>query len=196
MTFQRRIFVAALAAALVTPIIVTTQDLHPSRRPSPMGMARMTLGDTYVRVVYGRPYKRGRENVFGTKESNAVVPYGERWRTGANEATEITVTRDVTIGGKTLAAGTYSLFTTPGPDTWTFHLNSKLGLSGVGIFENDTFTPVDLAPTDVLVVSAPARQLPPDKEVDQLTFDFEKTATGADMVLRWIRTEVRVPIAP
>ena len=77
-------------------------------------MARITLGDAYVRVVYSRPYKRGRNNIFGTKESGAIVPYGERWRTGANEATEITVTKDVLVAGQKLAAGTYSLSTTPG----------------------------------------------------------------------------------
>jgi hypothetical protein len=160
-----------------------------------MGMARITLGDTYVRIVYGRPYKRGRNNIFGTKDSGAIVPYGERWRTGANEATEITVTGDVMVAGKKLPAGTYSLFTTPGPESWTVHFNSKLGLAGLGVFADGKFTPMDLTPTDVLVVSVPVTQLPEDKEVDQLTFDFEKSATGADMVLRWIRTEVRVPIA-
>jgi Protein of unknown function (DUF2911) len=195
MTVPRTVVVVALTAALASSVVVTAQDLHPSRRPSPMGMARITLGDAYVRLVYGRPYKRGRNNIFGTKESGAVVPYGERWRTGANEATEITVTRDVLVAGQKLPAGTYSVFTTPGPQTWQVHVNSKLGLDGVGIFANDTFTPVDLAPTDVLVVSAKATELPEAKEVDQLTFEFEKTATGADLVLRWIRTEVRVPIA-
>lgn len=195
MTLPRRTLVVALAVALVAPLALTAQDLHPSRRPSPLGIARTTLGDAYVRVIYGRPYKRGRNNIFGTKASGALVPYGERWRTGANEATEITVTRDVLIGGKKLAAGTYSLSTTPGADTWSLHFNSRLGLDGLGIFANDTFTPVDLTPTDVLVVSAPATQRPEDKEVDQLTFDFEKTASGADMVLRWIRVEVRVPVA-
>jgi hypothetical protein len=195
MTSARRLSALVLTASLITPITTTGQDLHPSRRPSPMGMARVTLGDTYVRVVYSRPYKRGRNNIFGTKDSGAVVPYGERWRTGANEATEITVTGDVMVGGKKLAAGTYSLFTTPGPDTWTVHFNSKLGLDGAGVFADGKFTPVDLAPTDVLVVTVPATQLPEDKEVDQLTFAFEKTATGTDLVLRWIRTEVRVPVA-
>lgn len=195
MTIPRRPLVVALAVALVAPLALTAQDLHPSRRPSPLGIARTMLGDAYVRVIYGRPYKRGRNNIFGTKAGGALVPYGERWRTGANEATEITVTRDVLIGGKKLAAGTYSLSTTPGADTWSLHFNSRLGLDGLGIFANDTFTPVDLTPTDVLVVSAPATQLPENKEVDQLTFDFEKTASGADMVLRWIRVEVRVPVA-
>jgi hypothetical protein len=195
MMLPRRIL-AVVLATLTAPLVLTAQDLHPSRRPSPLGMARTTLGDAYVRVIYGRPYKRGRDNIFGTKASGAIVPYGERWRTGANEAAEITVTRDVLIAGKKLAAGTYSLSTTPGADTWTLHVNSRLGLDGLGTFANDTFTPVDLAPTDVLVVSVPATRLPEDKEVDQLTFEFEKTASGADMVLRWIRTEVRVPIAP
>ena len=196
MNLQRSVVVTALVAALTAPIAVAAQDLHPSRRPSPLGIARTTIGDAYVRVVYGRPYKRGRTNIFGTKESGAIVPYGERWRTGANEATEITVTRDVLVAGQKLAAGTYSLFMTPAAGTWKVHVNSRLGLDGVGIFANNAFTPVDLIPTDVLTVSATATELPADKEVDQLTFEFVPTGAGADMVLRWIRTEVRVPIAP
>ncbi len=192
----RRMAALTAAAALLVPIAVIAQDLHPSRRPSPLGMARTTIGDTYVRVIYGRPYQRGRTNIFGTKDSGALVPYGERWRTGANEATEITVTGDVLVAGQKLPAGTYSLFTTPGPDSWTVHFNSKLGLDGTGIFANNTFTPVDLDATDVLVVTVPSKQLPEDQDVDQLTFEFEPGAGGGeDMVLRWIRTEVRVPMA-
>ena len=195
MTSHRSLVVFALVLAVVAPAIVVGQDLHPSRRPSPMGMARTMLGDAYVRVVYGRPYKRGRTNIFGTKESNAVVPYGERWRTGANEATEITVTKDVLVGGREhRPARTRSRLPRVrrcGSCTST----RELGLDGLGIFANDAFTPVDLARADVLVVSASATALPEAKEVDQLTFDFEKTANGADMVLRWIRVEVRVPIA-
>ena len=195
MLCQRRIFVTVLAAALAAPLVTVAQDLHPSRRPSPLGWSRITLGDVYVSVIYGRPYQRGRANIFGTKESGALVPFGDRWRTGANEATEITVTGSVMVGGKPLRAGTYTLFTTPGPDTWTVHFNSKLGLDGLGVFADNKFSPVELGPTDVLVVTAKAIQLPEGKEVDQFTIDFERTAAGADMVLRWIRMEVRVPIA-
>jgi hypothetical protein len=195
MTSQRRTVLIALAAALVAPTAMVAQDLHPSRRPSPLGFSRIMLGKTYVSVVYGRPYKRGRNNIFGTKESGAIVPFGERWRTGANEATEMTLTAGVLVGGKPLAAGAYSLFTTPGPETWTVHFNSSLGLDGTGTFADGKFTPVDLGPTDVLTVTVKAIQLPQDNEVDQFTIDFERTATDADMVLRWIRTEVRVPIA-
>jgi hypothetical protein len=184
---------AAEAAPAATPDPMAAPV--PAGRPSPMGMARINLDDTYLRVVYSRPYKRGRTNIFGTKEAGALVPYGEVWRTGANEATEITVTRDVNVAGKRLPAGTYSLFTTPGAGEWKVHFNSLLGLSGTGYFDAATekFTPADLPKTDVLVVSVPATTLAPDKEVEQLTIAFEATDAGADMVIRWITTEVRVP---
>ena len=184
------------AAAVLVPAFAAAQDLHPSRRKSPLGMERTMVGDAYVKVTYGQPYKRDRDNIFGTKESGAVVPYGEIWRTGANEATEITVTKDVLVAGKKLAAGTYSLFTTPGAESWKFHFNSLLGLDGTGYFDPaaDKFTPADLPKSDVLVVEAKPVTLAAASEVDQLTFEFEKTATGVDMILRWIRTEVRLPV--
>jgi hypothetical protein len=190
------VLVAALAAVVsVLPQPAAAQDLHPSRRPSPLGLARTHVGDTYVSVVYSRPYLRGRDNIFGSKESEALVPFGEVWRTGANEAAQITVTEDVTVGGQPLAAGTYSLFTTPAADKWQIHFNSRLGLSGTGIFENGQFTPVDLPATNVLTVEAPVKQLAEDAEVDQFTISFDGTEAGADMVFRWHRTEVRVPVA-
>lgn len=201
MTGRHRLLVAALsivtAASALAPSFAAAQDLHPSRRKSPLGMSRTMVGDAYVKITYGQPYKRDRDNIFGTKESGAVVPYGEIWRTGANEATEITVTKDVTIAGKKLAAGTYSLFTTPGADLWKFHFNSLLGLDGTGTYDPvaEKFTPADLPPHDVLVVEAKPTLLAAASEVDQLTIAFEKTATGADLVLRWIRTEVRLPLA-
>ena len=187
---------AVAAAAVLAPTFLAAQDLHPSRRKSPLGMERTMVGDAYVKVTYGQPYKRDRDNIFGTKESGAVVPYGEVWRTGANEATEITVTKDVLVAGKKLAAGTYSLFTTPGAESWKFHFNSLLGLDGTGYFDPaaEKFTPADLPKSDVLVVEAKPVTLAAASEVDQLTFEFEKTAAGADMILRWIRTEVRLPV--
>lgn len=189
---------AAMAAfAAVLPDLAAAQDLHPSRRPSPMGMARVTLDDTYVRVVYSRPYLRDRDNIFGTEESGALVPYGQIWRTGANEATEITVTGDVTVAGERLPAGTYSMFTTPGPEEWTVHFNSALGLNGTMRFDMETrqgemaYT----AENDVVAVTVPAGTVEGDEPVDQLTISFDRTDAGADMVIRWAQTEVRVPFA-
>ncbi|MGB3564782.1 MAG: DUF2911 domain-containing protein [Thermoanaerobaculia bacterium] len=180
------------AAALPSP--AAAQDLHPSRRPSPMGMARTTVGDTYISVVYSRPYKRGRDNIFGTEESEALVPYGKIWRTGANEATQITLTGDVMVFDHKLPAGTYSIFTTPGPDSWKIHFNTALGLSGTGFFDpvEQKFEAVELGPTDLVVIKATSGVL--EEEVEQLTFAFDDTAGGANMCLRWITTEVCVPI--
>lgn len=149
--------VAALAAAVavLAPSFLAAQDLHPSRRKSRWA-CRTMVGDAYVKVTYGQPYKRDRDNIFGTKESGAVVPYGEIWPTGANEATEITVTKDATIAGKKLPAGTYSLFTTPGAESWKFHFNSLLGLDHRPLATPvaEKFTPADLPKNDVLVVEA------------------------------------------
>lgn len=194
-TLTRALTVLSLATLLMPTLALEAQDLHPSRRPSPMGMARITLDDTYVKVVYSRPYKRGRDNIFGTEESGALVPFGQTWRTGANEATELTTTGDLVVAGEKLPAGTYSLFTVPGPEEWSVHFNSALGLSGTGIFADGEFAPVDLPATDVLVVTVPVGQT--EEEVDQFTISFEETEDGgADMVLAWIDTEVRVPIEP
>lgn len=180
---------------LLLGTVVEAQDLHPSRRSSPMGIARAFVGDTYVKVVYSRPYQRGRDNIFGTEESGALVPYGKTWRTGANEATEITLTGDLSVDGQKLAAGTYSLFTVPGPEKWTLQFNSALGLSGTGRFDMETgkFEAVDLAATEVLAIAAPVASL--EEEVDQFTIALDSVEAGAEMCLRWITTEVCVPIA-
>lgn len=198
MSFHRATRAASTLAALaclLVPAALAAQDLHPSRRPSPMGMARITLGDAYVRIVYSRPYQRGRDNIFGTAESGALVPFGQPWRTGANEATEITVTRDVAFGDAgTLPAGTYSIYSVPGPDSWSIHFNSALGMTGTmgQDGESDEMVPAYDPTDDVLVVQAAPAQL--EETVDQFTILFEETEAGADMVWRWIDTEIRVPI--
>lgn len=199
---QRSIRLGLAFAGAFTLFAVTStllaQDLHPSRRPSPLASASTHIGDAYVRIVYSAPYKRDRDNIFGSAESKALVPFGERWRTGANEATEITFNKALTVGGKKLPAGIYSVTTMPGADSWTFYFNSELGLDGMGHFDRaaQKFTPVDLAKTDVAAVTVKPAAIPADKdEVDQLSFSFEKSANGQDLVLRWIRTEVRVPIS-
>lgn len=171
------------------------QDLHESRRPSPIGIARTHIGDTYVKVTYGRPYMRGRD-VFGHNSDDAeyLTPYGEIWRTGANEATEITTTGDLTIAGHELEAGTYSIFTVPGESEWEIHISPHLGLDGTGNFDaaTQTFTPVFDPADNVLTFSVSSGTL--SEEVDQLTIAFEETGEGAHLVMSWELTEVRVPI--
>ncbi len=186
----------ALTAVVLSTENGTAQDLHRSRRPSPVGIAKTFVGDTYVKVTYGRPYARGRD-IFGNPMDGGtyLVPLGELWRTGANEATEITVTRPVLIAGKRLEAGTYSVFTVPGASSWTVRFNTQLGMDGTGRFDPETLqiTPSYDEADDVLVVEIPSGSLADD--VDQFTIAFETAEGGPHMVLSWERTEVRIPFA-
>jgi hypothetical protein len=186
---------AALPVLALAAVPAAAQDLHPSRRPSPVGIAKTFLGDTYVKVTYGRPYARGRA-IFGDPADGEayLVPFGQTWRTGANEATEITVTGPVEVAGRRLDAGTYSVFTVPGAATWEVRFHPGLGMDGTGRMGPGGFTETYDPAMDVLVVEVPSGTL--EEAVDQLTIAFEEAAGGADMVLSWETTEVRVPIRP
>lgn len=187
------LILASLPAVVLSAAPAAAQDLHPSRRPSPIGIAKTFLGDTYVKVTYGRPYMRGRA-IFGPAGEEAhLVPFGETWRTGANEATEITVTGPVMVMGRRVEAGTYSIFTVPGASAWEVRLHPGLGMDGVGrLSPGGGFTRTYDPALDLLVVEAPVATL--DEPVEQFTIGFEETADGTAMVLRWERTEVRVQI--
>ncbi|MEM8889376.1 MAG: DUF2911 domain-containing protein [Bacteroidota bacterium] len=86
--------------------------------PSPMKELSASFGETEVKIVYGSPSVKGRELYGG------LVPYGDVWRTGANEATTFEASTDVEVGGKTLPAGKYGFFTIPGEGEWTLVFNS------------------------------------------------------------------------
>lgn len=190
-----------LLLAFVLPLApvdgASAQDLHPSRRLSPIGIAKTHVGPTYVKVTYGRPYVRGRE-IFGDPSGGEefLVPFGQLWRTGANEATEITLTGPLLVAGQRLEAGTYSIFTVPGPESWSIRFSPQLGLDGTGMLDPATgeFT-ADAYDEgrDVLRVEAPARTT--EEVTDPFTIEFEPSAEGADMVLRWEHTEVRLPLS-
>lgn len=184
---------AVLAAA--EPL--QAQDLHPSRRPSPVGIAKTFVGPAYVKVTYGRPYMRDRA-IFGAAGDTVtyLVPWGEVWRTGANEATELTTTGGLVVAGRRLEPGTYSIFTVPGRDSWQVRFNSALGLDGTNRQNAETgeFEPAYDEAEDVLRLDIPTRSL--DEDVEQFTIEFERTAGGADLVMRWERTEIRIPMGP
>jgi membrane dipeptidase len=86
--------------------------------------AEGTIGGARIVIDYGVPSARGRE-IFG-----ALVPYGEVWRTGANRATHLSTDRDLVLGGARVPAGTYTLFTIPGPDAWTLIVNRRTDITG------------------------------------------------------------------
>jgi len=185
-----------LTSVLFVPAGAAAQDEDdPARRPSPIGIARTHIGEAYVKVTYGRPYVRGRA-IFGP-DTTHLVPFGRVWRTGANEATEVTFTRPMNVGGMRLDAGTYAVFTVPGADEWEIRVSPQLGLDGTGSLDAATgqFTADVYDPErDVAVFTVPAE--PADDVVDPFTMEFESTDRGADLVLRWERTEVRIPFEP
>ena len=150
----------------------------PETRPSPMMLARTDILDTYVKVHYSSPRKRGRE-IFGD-----LVPYGEIWRTAANEATEITLTGDIQVGGQVLPAGTYSIFSIPGETSWTIIFNKSLGLNGTAAYSEAN---------DVLRVSVPSQHT--DTVHEAFTIAFEPGDARADMVFTWDRTRVAVALS-
>ncbi len=126
-----------------------------------------------VKVVYGRPLKKGRE-IFGS-----LVPFGKVWRTGANEATEIKFFKDITFGGEQVKAGTYSLFTIPGESEWTIILSSDLDVWGAYSYKESS---------DVLRVTVPSTTA--NKSLDAFSITFN----GSNLLLGWDKTRVEVPI--
>lgn len=166
---------------LITLVCWGSQEINAQEalkpRPSPLEMVTMKYEDIYVKITYGRPHKRGR-NIFGD-----LLPYGEVWRTGANEATEITVTGSVNLGGQTIKPGTYTLFTIPQKDHWTIILNSDLGQWGAYNY-NSKF---DVVRFDVPVVKSV-------EVYEPFTIAFEQQAKSAELVMMWDETKVVIPI--
>lgn len=135
-------------------------------------------GDVVAKVVYGRPQKKGRTMLGETEK------YGEVWRTGANETTEIKFYRDVTMGDKTIKAGTYSLYSIPNKDKWTIILNSKLDTWGAYNYDKSQ---------DVARIEVPAGAS--SEEVEAFTIYFEEPkSSSSNMTLAWEKTVVKVPI--
>ncbi|MCS6973916.1 MAG: DUF2911 domain-containing protein [Cyclobacteriaceae bacterium] len=146
-------------------------------RPSPLAIASVRYKDTYVKITYSRPQKRGRE-IFGK-----LVPYDEVWRTGANEATEITTTRDLIVNGVLLTAGTYSLFTIPRKEQWTIIVNKDVGLWGAYNYNPKM---------DILRFDVKAQSVEPP--VESFTIQFEQKNNTADLILMWDTVKVVIPV--
>lgn len=153
---------------------------------SPAAVAEFQSGDLSIQVNYCQPYKKGRL-IFGSVEDDALVPYGWKWRTGANEATEISFSSDVNINGQVLKAGKYSLYTIPTESSWTVAFNSKLGYWGAKP-GGDPFE----ESKDVLRATASVMNNQP--EVEQFTISFTPADSVVNMNFFWDKTRATVPI--
>lgn len=147
-------------------------------RPSPPQTATGKVGAATVKIDYSSPAVKGRK-IFGE-----LVPYGKVWRAGANEATIFETDKDLTVEGKKLPAGKYSLYAIPNENEWSFIFNSETGQWGI---KRGGETSKD-ASKDVLTVTAKPKKSASMNE----RLAYEVTSKG--FILRWDNTEVPVAI--
>ncbi|MGO8796675.1 MAG: DUF2911 domain-containing protein [Candidatus Sulfotelmatobacter sp.] len=147
-------------------------------RPSPPASAKCDLGaGKTIETNYSSPRMKGRK-IYG-----GLVPFGEVWRTGANEATTFVNSADVEVGGKTIPAGSYTIFTVPNQDSWKLIINKKTGEWGIPYkYESD-----ELARVDMKVSKLPS-------PVENFTITYEKSANGCTMHIDWETTRASVDL--
>jgi hypothetical protein len=148
-------------------------------KPSPAASASCDLGGgKTIKTDYSSPRMKGRK-IYGD-----LVPYGKVWRTGANEATTFVNSADVVVGGKTVPAGSYTIFTVPTADKWTLIINKKTGEWGIPYkYEKDELAKVDMKVSKL------------DAPVENFTITYEKSGSGCTMELDWETTRASVDIS-
>ena len=166
-------FANPYASIDISPVDIT---YFPSDYPV-LKMSNEAVGMPVARVIYSRPHKQGRK-IFGS-----LLAYGEPWRLGANEATEIEFFQPVTIQNRTISKGRYIMYAIPGAKTWTVVFNSNIyswGLTPDPKQDLHRFT----VPSGV----APA-------VVEYFTIVFEKSSAGASLVMAWDDVLVKLPFS-
>jgi hypothetical protein len=168
-----------LASSVLLSLIIQSAFCQESflSRASPLALAAVRYKDAYLKITYSQPLKKGRE-IFGK-----LVPYGQVWRLGANEATEVTLTKDMLINNVLLKAGTYSLFTIPQADKWTMIINSDTGLWGAYNYNQKL---------DVLRFDIPVQTNPEITEA--FTISIAQKNDLADLLILWDNVKVLVPL--
>lgn len=139
-------------------------------------MASKDIAPPVARVIYSRPHLQGRE-LF-----HDVLKYGERWRLGANEATEIDFYRTVNIHGHKVSPGRYILYCILEPDKWVMVLNSNIDSWGL---QQDTTK--DIMHFDIPVTHG-------NPALEYFTMVFEKTDSGANLIMAWDDVQAKLPI--
>ncbi|HWI92635.1 MAG TPA: DUF2911 domain-containing protein [Flavisolibacter sp.] len=147
-------------------------------QPSPGQTLKQDFGISSIELNYSRPGIKGRK-IFGD-----LVPYGKVWRTGANSATRIKFSDDITIGGQALKAGEYAIYTVPGEKEWEVIINKGSVNWGTDYKQED----------DILRVKATPVKL--DQPVESFTMQFANVKSNStDLQIMWDKTLVSVPIA-
>lgn len=146
---------------------------------SPAATVKQRVGFTDIEINYSRPSMRGRK-IFG-----GLQPYGEVWRTGANNATKITFSTAVKFGGADVPAGSYALFSIPGETEWTVILNKVVGQWGAYTYD---------AKNDLVRVKAAPLKSSMTFETFSISFNDLANESAATLYLTWENTRVPVKI--
>jgi hypothetical protein len=171
--------VGSVFSLLLCCALMVSAQQDKSKRPSPPAQAKWDLGgDKAVTIDYSSPRAKGRK-IYGE-----LVPFGQVWRTGANEATTLVTPVDLTIGGTAVPAGSYTIFTVPNKDKWSLVISKKTGEWGTEYPGQGN----DLARLDMKVSTLPS-------PVENFTISFEKVSTGASLNIDWDTTRASVTIA-
>jgi Protein of unknown function (DUF2911). len=152
------------------------------RTLSPPGKAELAGENLTISISYSRPSVRNR-TIFGTADEGALQPYGKYWRLGANESTEVTFSRDVTVNGTEIKAGTYRIYAIPQEDSFEVALNTETGKWGA--FEPDYSL-------DVMRTRIPIEKL--SSPVEQFTISLVQAGNGIDMIFEWADRRFVVPV--
>lgn len=172
------VMVGVMSLVLGCAFILTAQQ-DKSKRPSPPAQAKWDLGSgKAVTMDYSSPRAKGRK-IYGE-----LVPLGQVWRTGANESTTLVTPVDLTIGGTTVPAGSYTIFTVPNKDKWALVISKKTGEWGTDYPGQAN----DLARVDMKVSTLPS-------PVENFTISFEKAGGDANLNIDWETTRASVVVA-
>jgi len=174
--------ILAIAAVIVSASPMMAQQ----KRLSPHETISAVIDGNRVTIVYGRPYTKSPKTGEIRKIWGGLVPYGQIWRTGADEATTLLTQKPILFGDTTVPAGAYTLFTLPNEDgTAKLIINKQIGQWGVG--PNSYDETQDLARVGL-------KKEPLENPVDQFTMAVEKTAAGGGVLkLSWENTQFSAP---
>jgi len=153
-----------------------------TKKHSPVETITFNEKGLSLETIYCRPYKKGRL-IFGEEGDGALQPFGVYWRLGANEATTLEVNRDISFAGKPLKAGKYSIYAVPGKTAWEISLNAEVNRWG---FAEPDYN------KDVLTANVPVSYS--DDVVEQLKLVYNATEDGAELVIKWENSVIRIPI--
>src|SRR5438552_14368756 len=179
---QKRIALLTLFT-MIFAMLATAQQ-GKSKRPSPPAQAQCQFSDgKTIKTDYSSPRTHDPKTHQPRKIFGGLVPYGQVWRTGANDATTLVTDTNLTVGGKDVPAGSYTIFTIPAQEKWTLVISKKTGEWGIPYpGEGD-----DLARVDMNVSKPPS-------QVGNFTIDFEQKGDSCTMHMDWENTRATVDI--